>query len=501
MTATTLRRYRNLTGLLLALCTLAPLSARAATPGQRCESKAATALRTCAKAVAKQTLRCYQQTGAACLGADAKVAAALAKLESKVLAACPDGTTVAAAGYPTLLTPAALVDRLGESCQGMPASLAARSFGGPHAAVRQAASATDKSCLDYAFVQGRKLIDYAMKQQSRCVVKTHAGGSCDPADVTAKIAAREAKSATAVQRRCASLSTLVALDPSQFAARATAQAECAVATAHGADRAALARLWAASRGDRPARSRRPRRWCCRSAPGARAAATAATMRSGSASRRPASPVENVVVFMEGGGACFERTRLRRRLRRRPTSSSRRATRWLVAAIMSSTAATNPFRDWTKVFLPYCTQDLHIGRRRHQRVPGDHRRSATAASTPGPRCRTCATSSGPPPTRPIPAGFRPDHLNVLFSGSSAGGYGAAYNYHWVLDDLRWPTPRPRRTPRSRWTTAPSGVIALGAPRCRRRSAGLEHRCRSCRRTASPRIVARSSSTSRRRRRRA
>ena len=35
------------------------------------------------------------------------------------------------------------------------------------------------------------------------------------------------------------------------------------------------------------------------------------------------------------------------------------------------------------------------------------------------------------------GFRPDQLQVLFGGWSAGAYGTIYNYHWFLDDLQWP----------------------------------------------------------------
>lgn len=37
----------------------------------------------------------------------------------------------------------------------------------------------------------------------------------------------------------------------------------------------------------------------------------------------------------------------------------------------------------------------------------------------------------------PAGYRPDDVRAVFSGGSAGAFGAVYNYHWVLDDLRWP----------------------------------------------------------------
>src|SRR5262249_35649540 len=37
---------------------------------------------------------------------------------------------------------------------------------------------------------------------------------------------------------------------------------------------------------------------------------------------------------------------------------------------------------------------------------------------------------------VPEGYRPDRLTVLFGGESAGGIGVRFNYHYLLDDLRW-----------------------------------------------------------------
>jgi hypothetical protein len=34
------------------------------------------------------------------------------------------------------------------------------------------------------------------------------------------------------------------------------------------------------------------------------------------------------------------------------------------------------------------------------------------------------------------GFRADRIRAALAGFSAGGWGALYNYHWVLDDLQW-----------------------------------------------------------------
>src|SRR5262249_25480635 len=160
---------------------------------QNCEKKAASELRTCGKNYAKEQLKCVQQSGATCDLANPKVVSVVAKLQAKVLDACPGAATVAAAGYPAALQPCGVVDAFSEACQSGAATWVARSFGGPKLAVRAAASATDQKCLDYAYAQGRKLIDYALKQQSKCVPAAHAGKTCDPADPTGKIAARQAK--------------------------------------------------------------------------------------------------------------------------------------------------------------------------------------------------------------------------------------------------------------------------------------------------------------------
>jgi len=128
--------------------------------------------------------------------------------------------------------------------------------------------------------------------------------------------------------------------------------------------------------------------------------------------------------------------------------------------MSSTASTNPFRDWTKVFLPYCTQDLHIGNGVTNAFPeitverygGINARTALSYVRDVLWAATDATD---------PAGFRPDHLKVLLSGSSAGGYGTAYNYHWVLDDLRWLHTTAAPDAALAMDNGAVGVIALGA----------------------------------------
>src|SRR5678815_2438626 len=115
----------------------------------------------------------------------------------------------------------------------MAASLVARSFGGPHAAARAAANASDRECLDYAYGRGRKMIVFALRQQSKCVLAAHTGGTCDPGSISAKLATRRQAYADAIAARCPDLTSLIAIDPTMFTNRAADQAECLVATVHG----------------------------------------------------------------------------------------------------------------------------------------------------------------------------------------------------------------------------------------------------------------------------
>ena len=60
----------------------------------------------------------------------------------------------------------------------------------------------------------------------------------------------------------------------------------------------------------------------------------------------------------------------------------------------------------------------------------------------------------------PQGYRADRPLMVFSGSSAGGYGAAYNYHWVLDDLGWVHTTAVPDAGLAMDNGSLGVIALG-----------------------------------------
>jgi hypothetical protein len=107
----------------------------------------------------------------------------------------------------------------------------------------------------------------------------------------------------------------------------------------------------------------------------------------------------------------------------------------VSGIGLTDPTLNPFADWTRVYIPQCSLDLHTGGGvtdifPHVTVRRFGARNLRAALR---QVRdvlwTALDGTGGD-------GFRPDRLRVFFSGTSGGGYGVTYNYHHLLDDLRW-----------------------------------------------------------------
>lgn len=126
--------------------------------------------------------------------------------------------------------------------------------------------------------------------------------------------------------------------------------------------------------------------------------------------RAASPTK-VLFFLEGGGACFSKETC--------GSASTSYTRNLAKAngpvgkgasgIFDLTDARNPFRDYSMVYVPYCTGDVHLGNTTHDYGNGVviHHNGYVNAST-----ALAAT-----------AAMFPDAERVVVAGASAGSAGA------------------------------------------------------------------------------
>lgn len=123
--------------------------------------------------------------------------------------------------------------------------------------------------------------------------------------------------------------------------------------------------------------------------------------------------DKVLFYLSPGGACWGSTACGPDILRAFGASAYTMVQLLASGtIFDRTLAGNPFHDWTFVFVPYCTGDVHAGQSEasHGGVPWQHRGWANLHAA------VAATTGGLP---------RPAELVV--AGSSAGGFGALAAY--------------------------------------------------------------------------
>lgn len=410
-------------------------AAAAVDPGLGCEKAASAALSACVRSTNTAARRCYLTAGNACSPADPRLSAALARLERRVASGCPDAATVGAAGYGPLMTRDALIDRLAEACLGEAASLAARSFGGPHGAVLAGILAADdqtgQSCLTTAHRRGATVMEQALRMQSECVLRDRRGLTCDQSRLAAGLASATDRAVGRIEDACEALPTLIGLDATSFVGRGSAEARCMVVTAHP-DSSPLA-LDCGPRSDVPVPARGQAVqvildeavWGTRCGNGS---PYAFWVRLAPAE----SPAEKVLVHMQGGGVCVFENDCNSQS---PGLFEALGDGLPQSGCFSTDPMTNPFANWTQVYLPYCTQDVHIGGGLTSAFPSItvHRYGAVNVRAALRYVRDLLWAELDATTV---EGFRPDRLRVLFGGTSAGAFGASYNYHYLLDDLRW-----------------------------------------------------------------
>jgi hypothetical protein len=146
--------------------------------------------------------------------------------------------------------------------------------------------------------------------------------------------------------------------------------------------------------------------------------------------------KNLVVYFEGGGACWDNLTCTFPIAGLPSSVPQFFVPQVppgldpaaIDGIFRTDNAANPVRDWNMVYIPYCTADIHTG-------------TATANYT-----SVGNPALGVAPNVPITIQHRGfDNFmvvldwmrknidkpkNVLVTGVSAGGYGATVNSPWV-----------------------------------------------------------------------
>jgi hypothetical protein len=92
-----------------------------------------------------------------------------------------------------------------------------------------------------------------------------------------------------------------------------------------------------------------------------------------------------------------------------------------AGIFDMTQAANPFKDWSQIYIPYCTGDVHFGTRKNVMLPG----------VSSPQQFVGYLNMQKFVGRIVPT-FKDKVSRVVLTGSSAGGFGSMLNYSMVQD---------------------------------------------------------------------
>jgi hypothetical protein len=131
---------------------------------------------------------------------------------------------------------------------------------------------------------------------------------------------------------------------------------------------------------------------------------------------------NVMIYLEGGGACFNFSTCV--LDSNPSSfsesdfmmraSSSEDEFGLNEGIFDRTQSANPVKDWSYIYVPYCTGDVHAGNA-----------TGTVPDVSGTQDFDGYTNMQQYLSRIVPT--FPHATQVLFTGMSAGGFGAAADY--------------------------------------------------------------------------
>jgi hypothetical protein len=146
-----------------------------------------------------------------------------------------------------------------------------------------------------------------------------------------------------------------------------------------------------------------------------------------------SKSQNLIVFMNGGGACWDyqtcyvlNTAAHGPFQKTQFDASVAGTS-MTGTIFDRTDANNPFKDWSMVFIPYCTGDVHSGNNVATYMDNSNPPVVHMYHHVG-HANVLAFLKRLGPTFPNPT-------KLVVSGASAGGFGSFLNYYF----FRWYWP--------------------------------------------------------------
>lgn len=126
--------------------------------------------------------------------------------------------------------------------------------------------------------------------------------------------------------------------------------------------------------------------------------------------------DKVMIYLEGGGACFNAFTCAGVAHQNGFGSAdfgQFESQYGTAGVFNRDDDDNPFRDWSHVFIPYCTGDIFAG----SNPDGTGGRNQVGYENMGFYTEALVDAFG-------------GSSHVVLTGSSAGGFGASYNYDRV-----------------------------------------------------------------------
>ena len=415
-----------------------------------CQSAVAEAFANCSADIIAAQAQCIDSDAETC--ADGEAAhTAIEALRLAVADNCPTDSVVRDAGFGKAITVSGLQGLLGFECTSAAHRVVARTFGGPQMKLLDdnQGDAAALDCLQTSYDEASTLFAASYANYSSCALD--ADCSIDPAAEAANdLAAGE----SAIISNCIAprFEDLNGSSPALFLQRTLEQARCAVASSHatvgfvglrcGPDNQNLEGIEIRDesgnavsgpiadlpRGEHFQLVLDESVWGSVCGDGSPYAPWLRWAPEGSDRRR-------VLVHLEGGGACAAGTCVNasadkfESLSRTPGTS--------LGGYMR-VRDDNSLGDRTLLFLPFCTQDLHIGGGVVDPGPGPdggpiNRHGAVNVRAALDMLRDVLWGVA---RQSASDGFRSDALDVVFAGTSSGAYGVQYNLQYVLDDLRW-----------------------------------------------------------------
>ncbi|MBR9812965.1 hypothetical protein GYB61_03790 [bacterium] len=422
---------------------------------QFCQAEASAAFGACHATVADTSNSCYNDGGMPCASDDADILAARSAMADRVSAACGTDTSAQGAGFGPSVTTANLIGQLDAACVGEPATLVARSYGGPQARLlSEAPTPLATTCLTAAYDTADALIRDTYADYAACVLDP----ACNGTQLLPAVQTRQTEGAQTLTVMCSSPSMLETQGstPEIFLQRAADQARCMVAQGLGdtggielncgpdnslfeqatirlgsVDGEAVSSVDDIPLGEAVHVTLDSDAWGTRCGDGSDYAFVM---------RLSESPehLDKAILHQEGGGVCLAAqgdcvTRPQSLFEARDNNAGNLTNGYLAVR------DDNPLRDWSAVFQPYCTQDLHIGGGAEE-AGGRPENGGTLfrygsinvrASTQFYRDLIWRRAKAD-----TPEGYKPDQPQIIYSGTSAGAYGVQYNLHHPLDEMRW-----------------------------------------------------------------